>query len=302
MPPRALHRAFDFEDGTIGHRVSWVPKPGTATWRSSARRGAHAHPGENEIDAAGGKRERQVLVGARRHELGARHDLGGPQNEGERGILQQDGILVGPAGQREAQRLGQHDATDRLHVGQAERACGAELAARQGKDGAAEDLRLVGAAGHSQHQGGGGERADVPVEELEQAEIEQEQQHQDRHAAEEPDIKPDEAAQRRGAIDLRHRHRQADGEAEPHAAQHRHDGQTRPTDEVGDRLEQNLDRLVHAGCRRFVTSSRAVFIPLGRKIKGAVCAAPSTASRSGSAQGLYFAFSSSHFGLALSIL
>ena len=104
------------------------------------------------------------------------HDFRRAEGEAHGGVLEQDGVLVGPCGDGNAQGLGQNDGTDALHVRHAESAARLELSRGQTLDGAPENLRLIGRAGQPKHGAGGADHAQIQSDDIEQAEIEKKKQ------------------------------------------------------------------------------------------------------------------------------
>ena len=175
----------------------------------------------------------------------AGHDLAGPEHEGQGRVLEDDGVLVGPAGDGQAQGLGQDDGPDGQGVGHAQGAGGLELPLGQGQDGPAENLRLIGPAGHAQHDGRGGHGVQIQADEVEQAEIEEKKEHQDGHAAEKPDVGVADEAHGPAAVDLPHGQRNADEKTQEHGADHRGDGDGGALQHEGQGVEEDGQGFVH---------------------------------------------------------
>ena len=89
----------------------------------------------------------------------AGHDLRRAESKAHGGILEQDGIFIGPCGNGDTQSLGQDNGTYALHVRHAERAARLKLPRGQALNGAAKYLGLISRAGQTEHGAGGTEKA-----------------------------------------------------------------------------------------------------------------------------------------------
>ena len=149
---------------------------GDAGFLFKAAEHGHARHGDGKVNEAGGDVERQMLIGARGHEMGAGHDFRRAQGKAHGRVLEQDGIFVGPSGNGQSESLGKNDVPYGLKVGHAERPARLELTCRKGHDGPAEYLRLVGRARHAEHDARGADGAHIQPDEAEQAVIEEKKQ------------------------------------------------------------------------------------------------------------------------------
>ena len=91
----------------------------------------------------------------------------------------------------------------------------------------------------------------VDLERGEQAEVDQEEQDEQRDAAEEPDVDGHDASQPRPAVHLADRQQQA--EREPHGQRPGHDRErdSDPPDDVGQSLYDGFQAAVHGRAPRY---------------------------------------------------
>ena len=94
-------------------------------------------------------------------------ELGEADDADQRRVLEEDQPEIGEAGQRDRQHQRDDDAAEPQQRRHAVGARRLDLAARDGEDGAAEHLRLVGALHDAEHADRRGEAADLDLAEAE---------------------------------------------------------------------------------------------------------------------------------------
>ncbi|CDN45691.1 hypothetical protein BN871_IM_00030 [Paenibacillus sp. P22] len=132
----------------------------------------------------------------------------------DRRILERDDHLVDEGWNHDLHRLRNDDFDHRLAVGQAQRARRFHLAAVDGLDAAADDLRHIRAGVERERQDGRQEERHLEVERLRNAEINEECQHDQRYAAEDVHEYRGDAAQPAIAADLHEAEDQTQNEGE----------------------------------------------------------------------------------------
>lgn len=102
-------------------------------------------------------------------------------------VLEQNGKFVGPAGDGQAQGLGQNNAADAREIIHAQGARRLELPLGQTFDGPAENLGLISRTGTAEHQAADQKGIGRQAQADEQA-VAEKKQHQNGHAPEKPDV------------------------------------------------------------------------------------------------------------------
>ena len=178
---------------------------------------------------------------------GGLEELGHGDRGGERGVLDQRDEGVGERRHRDLGRLRQDGAGQRLAPAHADRVGRLPLAAGDGVDGGADDLRAVGAdvEGEADQRGGEGVEVDADAR---QAVEDHEELDEERGAAEDPDVEAGEEGERPRAEEAEERGAEAEGEAEGEGEQRQRDGEdeARPQ-ERGQRLDHELKPGGHHG-------------------------------------------------------
>ena len=154
--------------------------------------GAERH---DEVDRADGGVEEEVVLRRAGRLLGGVEELGKADDADQRGVLQEDHPEIAEAGQRDRQHRGDHHAPQPQEGRHAVGARRLDLPARDGQDGAAQHLRLIGALHDPEHADGRGKAADLDLAEAQPGEqrgdparagvIEQDDEEQLRHGADE---------------------------------------------------------------------------------------------------------------------
>ena len=199
---------------------------------------------EQQIDHGDLAVDGQKNVGAGGNALAGHEQFGDRDVRCQRGVLDHADERVGQGGHRRAQRLRQHDAAHDLPPGHAHAVTGFQLALGHAFQRAAHGLGAVGTLIEGEGDDGGGEGVQHDAQ-AGQAVKDDEQLHQQRCAADDPDVEPGQLAQHRhiGVLHQRHHHGQHHGKAEGDEGQRDGHGEARRQD-TGQRFPQNAGRAV----------------------------------------------------------
>ncbi len=119
---------------------------------------------------------------------------------GERRVLEQRHEIAHQRRQRDLEGLGEHHVEEDMRARQPQGACRLGLPARHGQQACADGFGVVGAHVQAQRHHGGGEVGQVePRHQHRQREIHEQDLHQQRRAADHPDVEAGHPAQRRPA-------------------------------------------------------------------------------------------------------
>ena len=215
-------------------RNSWIEQP-LITRRSTGARAAGPDGGAEE--------HRQVDRGAQRPGYDPAPDVRGEDggllgqlhdrdDRDEGGVLQKCHEIVRHRRQRQAESLRASHQPQDLPLGQAERSRGLELHARDGLEGSAVDLALVGGVVQSEAEESRGERGEP--DEGRQAVVEDEKLQQDRGAAHELDVAGQRAPDGDAAVDAPRGDADSQQDGESHRGAGKRERDERRAQERGD--------------------------------------------------------------------